>query len=171
MGPTVQCSCPRGHLTYSLTIRATSTVLPRQGAGPALLSLVAGRVRTQISTVPQVTVLARDICMAFGSLGHQHRQQAAIGPWPLIATWVQMPPWPQVSRLKPLRSASPAPSQGSMALRYPYCLWWQSRSQSSAWPLAPHVSPFLTSGGGDSRSIFLLSVQTSQLCFVFRPSP
>jgi hypothetical protein len=36
-------SCPRGRFIYNPHIKASSTVLPRQGTGPALLSATSGR--------------------------------------------------------------------------------------------------------------------------------
>lgn len=90
-------------------------MLLSQGLG---LSLVADTVWGQISAAPQVAVWTRDVCMAFGYLGHRHRQAYGLRHGPGSSMGPDNPMASGVSS-NHLDQHVPSPLPELMALRYP----------------------------------------------------
>ena len=74
-------------------------MVPRLGAGPALQRVVAGKGQNQFSTVTQVAVQTRDICMAVDGTWASEINTEPGPDMALAVACVHMSPWPEEAAL------------------------------------------------------------------------
>lgn len=123
-GSSLPCFCPRGQLSHTSSARASSTVLPIQGARSVLLSALASKGQGQLTTlVTSGPVLLTDA----GGEGQarvspQHPcYHTAMNGWttsPLLypRSWFSLTPVTRTSSIVlPHRGAGPSKRQGQLS--------------------------------------------------------